>query len=54
MQEGFENWECGHREEKIPVGAIFGLVFLSHPPVSVMGDVLVALTHRVIGQFHNN
>jgi hypothetical protein len=28
MQKDFENGKCAHRKEKIPVGAIFGLVFL--------------------------
>ena len=31
MQKDFENRKCAHREEKIPVRAIFGFVFLKSP-----------------------
>lgn len=48
MQKDFKNWECAHCKEKIPVGPIFGFMFLKFPPVSFLGNVLVRLTHRVI------
>jgi len=54
MQKNFENGECTHRKEKIPVGAVFGFVLLTLPPMSFPGHVLMILTHRVIGQFHND
>ena len=49
MQKDFENGKCAHRKEKIPVGAIFRLVFLKFPPVNFLSEVLVGPTYRVVG-----
>jgi hypothetical protein len=54
MQKGFENGKCTHCKEEIPVGAVFGLVFLDFTPVSFLKKVLGQLAHRVVGQFYND
>lgn len=51
MQKGFKNGKCTHCKEKVPVGAIFGLVFLKR--VNVLEKVLGQLAHWVVGQLYN-
>lgn len=55
VQKGFKNGKCTHCKEKVPVGAIFGLVFLKRANVlvNVLEKVFSQLAHWVVGQLYN-